>query len=386
MGWPVVKLGEVLDQDLDFVTDLEPGIYKKLSVKLYGKGVLPDKPVEAHAVRMKKHQIAKEGQVIVSEIWAKKGAIGIVPPNGSGALCTSHFYLFNRKPERVMEGWLRYLFIANFLEPQLSAEARGTTGYASVRPRHFLQCEVPLPSLDEQQRIVAKLDKVAALVEERRKVTETAGHDAQSMLSNAFRKIIDGAPYRPMAEVAPLVRRPVEIEPDQSYPELGVRSFGRGTFHKPALDGMEIGSKRLFRIQEGDLLFNIVFAWEGAVAIVQPEDNGRVGSHRFLTCVADENIATVDFLRFYFLAPEGLQKLGDASPGGAGRNRTLGLKKLDAITVPVPPIDRQRWFDRLQTRVHQAEALRGSAEQDVEALLPAMLHGVFGGSPGFNSK
>ena len=29
MGWPMVKLGEVLDQDLDFVTDLEPGTYKK---------------------------------------------------------------------------------------------------------------------------------------------------------------------------------------------------------------------------------------------------------------------------------------------------------------------------------------------------------------------
>ena len=64
MGWPVVKLEEVLDQDLDFVNDLEPKIYKKLSVKLYGKGVAPDKPVDAHAVRMKKHQIAREGQVL----------------------------------------------------------------------------------------------------------------------------------------------------------------------------------------------------------------------------------------------------------------------------------------------------------------------------------
>ena len=111
----------------------------------------------------------------------------------------------------------------------------------------------------------------------------------KAMLANAFRQIIDGAPYRPMNEVAPLVRRPVEIEPDQSYPELGVRSFGRGTFHKPALDGMAVGSKKLFRIQEGDLLFNIVFAWEGAVAIAQPKDNGRVGSHRFLTCVPDKD-------------------------------------------------------------------------------------------------
>lgn len=387
MGWPKVKLEEVLEQDLDFVNDLEPIIYKKLSVKLYGKGVVPDKPVDARVVRMNKHQIAKEGQVIVSEIWAKKGAIGIVPTDGGGALCTSHFFLFNRNPRRVTESWLRYLFVGNFLEPQLSAEARGTTGYASVRPRHFLQCEVPLPPLAQQHRIVAKLDKVAGLVAERGRVLETAEHDAQAMLSNAFREVIDGAPYRPMAEVAPLVRRPVAVEPDRSYPELGVRSFGRGTFHKPALAGIAVGSKKLFRIRQGDLLFNIVFAWEGAVAIAQTRDDGRVGSHRFLTCVPDETRTTADFLRFYFLTSEGLQKLGEASPGGAGRNRTLGLKKLDAITVPVPPLYRQHWFDRLQRQVHQMEAIRKSAGQDVDSLLPALLQRVFNDeSPSFSDS
>ena len=255
--------------------------------------------------------------------------------------------------------------------------ARGSTNYAAIRPYDVLTYKVPLPPLGEQQRIVAKLDKVAGLVEERRRVLETSKRDAHAMLSNAFREIIGGAPYRPMAEVAPLVRRPVVVEPDRSYPELGVRSFGRGTFHKPALAGMDVGSKKLFRIREGDLLFNIVFAWEGAVAIAQPPDDGRVGSHRFLTCVPDGRNATADFLRFYLLTSEGLRKLGDASPGGAGRNRTLGLKKLDAITVPVPPLDRQRWFGRLQAQVHQMGAIRAGAGQDVDALLPAMLQGAF---------
>ena len=377
MGWPMVKLGEVLDQDLDFVTDLEPGTYKKLSVKLYGKGVVPDKPVEVHAVRMKKHQIAKEGQIIVSEIWAKKRAIGIVPPNGNGALCTSHFYLFNRKPERVMEGWLRYLLIANFLEPQLSAEARGTTGYASVRPRHFLYCEVPLPPLAEQQRIVAKLDKVAALVEERRKVIEAAEYDAQVMLSNAFRKIIDGAPYRTMAEVAPLVRRPVEIEPDQPYTEIGIKSFYNGIFHRRTMDGAEYSWQKLFWIKEGDLIFSNLMAWEKAIAVASAEDAGCVGNHRMLTCEVNRTLATPTFLLAYFRTEEGFMQVMGHSPGSIARNKTLSSKKLPTIKVPVPPIERQRWFDRLQTQVHQVGALRESADQDVDALLPAMLHGVF---------
>jgi type I restriction enzyme S subunit len=248
-----------------------------------------------------------------------------------------------------------------------------------VHPKQVLSYRIDLPSLDEQRRIVLQLDRVAALVDQRRRAIEAADRETQALLLKVFQRAIGGAPVRPMSEVAPLVRRPVEIDLDARYPELGVRSFGRGTFHKPDLPGSEVGNKKLFRICAGDLLFNIVFAWEGAVAVAQPEDEGRIGSHRFLSCVPAPETATVEFLRFYFSTPEGLQKLGEASPGGAGRNRTLGLKKLESLQVPVPQILRQHWFDRLQAKAREARAIRASTAQDVEALIPAMLHEIFDG-------
>ena len=147
--------------------------------------------------------------------------------------------------------------------------------------------EVPLPSLDEQRRIVHRLDTVAALVEERRRAIEAAERETQALLLKAFQRAIDGAPWRPMAEVAPLVRRPVEIDLDRVYPELGVRSFGRGTFHKPDLIGAELSWQKPFLVQQGDLVFSNIKAWEGAFAVASPSDHGRVGSHRYLTCVSD---------------------------------------------------------------------------------------------------
>jgi hypothetical protein len=154
--------------------------------------------------------------------------------------------------------------------------------------------------------------------------------------------LVADAPRVAMGDIAPLVRRPVTIDPDGSYPELGVRSFGKGTFHKPQLPGIEVGTKKLFTVESGDLVFNIVFAWEGAVAVASSGDAGRVGSHRFLTCVPDPDRATADFLRFWFLGDEGMLALGQASPGGAGRNRTLGIKALEAIKVPVPSLEGKR--------------------------------------------
>ncbi len=379
MGWPVVALGEVA-KPIKRLTTVEPGKhYRMLGMRSQIGGPFLRETKDGAEIAADVLNKTKTGDFIYSRLFAWQGSFGVISEAFDECYVSNEFPIFRIDVTRLDSRFLAFWFGLPWVQRLVEADCFGSTPGTRNRYKeaYFLRLRVPSPPLAEQRRIVAKLDKVATLVAERRRIIEAAERDAKAMLSNAFRRIIDGAPYRPMAEVAPLVRRPVEIEPDRSYPELGVRSFGRGTFHKPALDGMAVGSKKLFRIRAGDLLFNIVFAWEGAVAIAQPEDDGRVGSHRFLTCVPDSNTVTADFLRFYFLTPEGLSKLGDASPGGAGRNRTLGLKKLDVITVPVPPIDRQRWFDRLQNQVRSVETLRESAGEDVAGLLPAMLDGVF---------
>ena len=60
------------------------------------------------------------------------------------------------------------VFTANYLQDQLDEQAKGTTGYAAVRPRNLLTCKIPLPPLDEQQRIVARIEQLAAKIEEAR--------------------------------------------------------------------------------------------------------------------------------------------------------------------------------------------------------------------------
>ena len=172
--WERVPLGEVLTQDTAYVDEPEPRMYPKLSVKLYGRGVVLDTPVQGSELKMRRHQLSKPGQVILSEIWGKKGAIGLVPADGGGALCTSHFFLFYIDESRVLPEWLGLIFRANHLEDQLNAGARGTTGYAAVRPKHLLATEIPLPPLHEQQRIVARVKGLLDKVEEARLLRDAA--------------------------------------------------------------------------------------------------------------------------------------------------------------------------------------------------------------------
>ena len=92
-----------------------------------------------------------------------------------------------------------------------------------------------------------------------------------------------------------------------------------------------------------------------------------------------DGLAIADFIWFYLQTHEGLSKVRAASPGSADRNRTLGQGALEAITVPAPPIERQHWFNRLQAKAREARAIRATTAQDVEALIPAMLHEIFNG-------
>lgn len=174
-----------------------------------------------------------------------------------------------------------------------------------------------------------------------------------------------------MGDIAPLVRRPVETHADQIYREIGIRSFVKGVFHKTPSTGLEIGSKRVFAVEPGDLLFNIVFAWEGAVAVATDAERGMIGSHRFLTCVTDKNRVDARFLNYWFSRGEGRDRLLWASPGGAGRNRTLGIDKLSALEVPLPPLDDQRRIvariDAFAAKIAEARGLRDAAEDEAKA-------------------
>jgi type I restriction-modification enzyme, specificity subunit len=272
---------------------------------------------------------------------------------------------------------MQYIVKWNGFWRSCEEKAQGSSGKNRVKPSQFLSIQIPLPSLDEQRAVVAKLDALERKTRQVEKCLDAIERDAERLLAQRFQEAIENAPLRPMRDVAPLVRREQSISIEDSYPELGIRSFGKGTFHKPSLSGGEVGGKRLYRIEPGDLLFSNVFAWEGAIAVARSEDLGRFGSHRFITCVADVKLTSADFLRYYFLSEEGLIKIQEASPGGAGRNRTLGLEKLMNIEVPVPSLEVQRRFDLLQSKVLALKSKHAAIREANAVLLPATLERIF---------
>lgn len=132
---------------------------------------------------------------------------------------------------------------------------------------------------------------------------------------------------------------PVAVEPDCMYRQIGVRSHGKGIFHKEPVTGKSLGEKRVFWVHPHAFVVNIVFGWEQAVALTSAAEEGFIASHRFPMFVPVEKKTDLNFLLLFFLRKKGKYLLGLASPGGAGRNKTLGqneFAKLD-ITLPSHP-------------------------------------------------
>jgi type I restriction enzyme, S subunit len=375
--WATVPLGSVIHQRKEFVRIDDTQTYNRCRVQLHAQGIVLRDKVTGAEVKTKTQQVCRAGEFLVAEIDAKVGGYGIVPDGLSGAIVSSHYFLFEIDTSRLDRGFLGYFARTPAFAEQVAAQ--GSTNYAAVRPAHVLGYKIPLPPLAEQRRIVAKIDAVAGKVQEAYQLKQQVEEAATRLLRQAFWAVAKDAQRLPIGEVAPLVRRPVKVDVGAEYPELGVRSFGKGTFHKPPLSGTAVGSKKLYRIEPGDLVFNNVFAWEGAVAVAQSADAGRVGSHRFITCVPRPGLVTATFLCFYFLTGEGLERLGEASPGGAGRNRTLGLEALAKIQVPVPPLEKQAWFDFLQAKTGAMRALQAETTVKLDAMLPAILDRAFKG-------
>ncbi len=197
------------------------------------------------------------------------------------------------------------------------------------------------------------------------------------MLTAAFSRITANAPRAEMREVAPLVRRPVTIMPGETYQGIGARAFGRGLFVRPDVLGAELTWQKLFRIESGDLVISNIKAWEGAIAVAGPEHHGKVASHRYLTCVSDPARMTANCLWFYLQSSEGNGQIQAASPGSADRNRTLGQDRLEAITVPVPSLDAQHWFNGLHAKVTELRTHQAAITAEADALIPAMLAQIF---------
>ena len=142
------------------------------------------------------------------------------------------------------------------------------------------------------------------------------------------------------------VSKAVDVEAGEVYREIGIRSHGKGLFYKDEITGEGLGNKRVFWVEPNSFILNIVFAWERAVTKTTEKELGMIASHRFPMYKPKENVADLDYITKFFITHKGKYILEMASPGGAGRNKTLGQKEFENSTICLPSYEEQKKIGR----------------------------------------
>ena len=394
--WPMVSLGSVLEQYREYIDKPESRVYKKLSVKLYGKGVVLDAPADGANLRMKKHQIARAGQVILSEIWGKKGAIGFVPPEGEGALCTSHFFLFDIRPDKAIHGWLDAIFRSNFLASSLDAEAHGTTGYAAIRPNQFLSMEIPLPPLPEQKRIVAKVQSLTSKIDEARELREQCATRNAALCAAAEMRLwpdtcLTDAPT--LEDVTTVLSRGRQSEQGESEHYLiKTQHVQMGHYRETDLRLSDRAASRVsdeLLVQRDDIL--IACSAAGCLGRVAWCNETRTASCDTHVAIARPDPARVlpEYLYAYLRGAQGQYQLRSREKGDWQREKIgfrlteLNVNDMRRVPVFVPDMGTQKRLVSASAALYrQIDDLNSRAtdtERMLDALSPSVLDSAFKG-------
>lgn len=374
--WPPIQLSKVLS--ISTILAPCPDQSKRITVRLNCKGVEKRSLSALEEEGTTTYYLRKQGQFIYGKQNLHKGAFGLIPHELNGYESSQDLPAFDVNTDEMFGEWLVYYLRRGNYYQQLCDKAKGT-GSKRIHEDIFLSLVIPLPDKPEQEKIISRVKLLEDKVRELREVSIAKIKVAEKIAFSTYNKYIENCDWVILKNVAPIIRRQVEIEDNKDYPELGLRSFGKGTFHKPAIKGGDVGSKRLYYIKPDDLLFSNIFSWEGAIAVAKPKDDGYVGSHRYITCVVDQKRANPHFLCYHFSTPKGLEDINLASPGSAGRNKTLGLTKLMKIKVPLPDKTLQDKHHIIQTKVTNLKKEVIILEQALDALVPSVLEKAFKG-------
>jgi len=153
-----------------------------LTVKLYGKGAVLRRQVRGVEIKTRRQAVARTGDLIVSKIDARNGALAIIPDELDRALASLDFPLLRPKGGEVNRTLLRYCLEFGPYAKMLEALAQGTTNRQRVTAGDILELPYPLLSADEVAAALQRLEQHERVL----RMAEMLSEDYKKMDWTAF--------------------------------------------------------------------------------------------------------------------------------------------------------------------------------------------------------
>ncbi|MEH1862082.1 MAG: N-6 DNA methylase [Nostoc sp.] len=160
--------------------------YKQVTVKIWGKGVVERNEVTGAKIAASKRLKVHYGQFILSRIDARHGAFGLIPNSLDGAVITNDFPVFTPNSQKILPQFLDWMSKTKDFIELCKAASEGTTNRVRLKEDKFLSMKIPLPAIEEQRRIVARVEELVGKFEEVRSLRQQVTSRNRNIFKSIF--------------------------------------------------------------------------------------------------------------------------------------------------------------------------------------------------------
>jgi type I restriction enzyme S subunit len=387
MSLTIVPLREILTESNDRVTIHPSQLYKQLTVKLWGKGVVQRREILGAEIVARNQRLVHSQQFIMSRIDARHGAFGLVPDSLEGSIASQDFPVFYLDRSRIVPEFLAWMSKTRRFVDLCRAASEGTTNRVRLKVDRFLSSQVRLPVLHEQRRIVEQLKKLAIMINEALILCKKGAELSELVFSEDRRKTFQEAiregsvrlDHVSILQRGKFSHRPRNeprffggVHPWIQIAEIEAANKWVRTWNQTLNDtGLEISRK----FSRGTVLVSIA-ATIGAAAILG-----------FDCCVPDSIVgitpletAASDFIYHYIGWLR--EHLEDVASQSAQKN--INLRILGELPFPDVPLAEQvrisAHLDVLRSKVNDLTYLQNETSKKLDSLLASALERNFGES------
>lgn len=390
-SWPQAPLGEILTKSEEW-TDINPtDSYREITVRLWGKGVTLRREAAGSEIASSRRLVARAGRFILSRIDARNGAFGLVPDSLDGAVVSNDFPLFTPRPSRLLPSFLDWISRTRSFVDICKAASEGTTNRVRLQEDRFLQMTIPLPPLAEQRRIVARIEELAAKIDEARDLRQKAADETTAVL-NATRRAVFTSCSLATVELQDVCSDIIDnLHSNPQYADSGVpcvRSpdVGYGTLDlEGALrtDEDEYGRRTVRGEPQPD---DVVLVREGGgtgkCALVLAGQRFSLGQRVMMLRLNREMVIPKFFLHQLLSPVIQEEQIAPLSKGSASPH--LNIAALRRFSFRLPSLPRQQCItaelDAVLAKVDALKKLQVATAAELDGLLPSILDRAFKGN------
>lgn len=207
-AYPMMRIGEFLKRNKTAVTIQDGVKYKRVTIKVRNGGVVPRDEVMGENIGTKKQFLVSEGQFILSKIDARNGAMGIIPAKLDGAVVTQDFLPYDIDTTKVNPQYFVLVCTTKQFIAFCQSCSSGTTNRQRVDEAQFLNIKVPVPSLEEQDKLVEEYNKAITKIVDKentintlkksidRYICDVLGYNAINTNTNKIKRLLSTYHYK----------------------------------------------------------------------------------------------------------------------------------------------------------------------------------------------